>query len=86
MDDSYHSVGWPGTFLAFARYRSSWAHGARRWALYGRLWGRGLHFSNKRRGEALFSERYGHTRVWYFLGLRLEVLRPLTVNPKDTAK
>ena len=41
-----------------------------------RVCGYGLHVSNKRRSEALFSERNGFRKALYVLGIRLEVLKP----------
>jgi len=45
-----------------------------------RILGRGLHFSNRPRSAALFSERYGYCKVWYVRGIRIEYL------PKREAK
>lgn len=47
-----------------------------RWVIYGRLFGYGLHLSDKKREDALFSERNGYRKAYYFFGLRLEPLRP----------
>jgi hypothetical protein len=47
-----------------------------RWCAWVRLWGHGVHVSNRARSEAMFSERYGYTRPLYLLGLRFERLKP----------
>jgi hypothetical protein len=41
-----------------------------------RIFGWGLHVSTKRREDALFSERYGYTKVLYLFGLRFAALAP----------
>jgi len=46
------------------------------WTCWFRIWrnGPGLHISNRKRDEALFSERYGYVRARYIAGIRIQVL------------
>jgi hypothetical protein len=44
--------------------------------LWFRIFGYGLDISTQKREYALFSERYGLTRVLYLFGWRVEALKP----------
>jgi hypothetical protein len=45
-------------------------------ALWFRVRGWGLHICNRKRTDAMFSERYGYRRALYVFGVRFEVLWP----------
>lgn len=58
-------------------YEMQWRDGyiRRSWCLWLRLRnGLGLHFSNRPKAAAYFSERNGYRKVLYVFGLRVELL------------
>ena len=47
-----------------------------RWCFWFRIFGYGLHIKLAKGHRPLFSERFGHRKAHYLLGLLVEVLRP----------
>lgn len=68
---SLQCIGGNKAFICFGREGVSCT-----WALYFRVFGYGLHLSDRPRIAAYFSERYGLRKAWYALGVRVEALRP----------
>lgn len=64
-------IGGKRAFLCFGRDGVSCT-----WAIYFRICGYGLHFSDRKSKDAYFSERYGYTKAWYPFRIRVELLTP----------